>query len=157
MECQAGGVDGNAPGLGGGDVVCVYLRWGVWRTVGGKDLDGLANVEGVEEGTVIDGDSVVGTGRSLDFGAEGVLDGVLAGRNMDGGHSGVCVWGSVVRVAVIDGDAGGGGPGGDTDGEFKGFRGRDVVGEGVVKRIVSLASYCNLGAIAQGSLGSGWT
>ena len=148
VEGQAGGVDGNVPWLRGGNVVCVDLRWRVWRTVGGKDLDGLADVEGVEEGTVVNGDGVVGTGCGLDCSAEGILDGVLAGGNVDGGHAGVCVWGSVSRVSIIYRDAGGGGPGGDTDGEVKGFRRHDVVGECVAEGVVGLASYCNLGAVA---------
>lgn len=133
------------------------LRWGVGGAVGGEDLDCLANVEGVEEGAVVDGDGVVGARGGLDVSAKGVLDGVLAGWDVDGGHAGVPVRGGRFGVHVIvDGDGGRDSPGGDSDGEVKGFRAGDVIGKGVVEGVVGFAGDCDLGAVAQCGVGGGW-
>ena len=114
VECQACGVNSDVPGLGSGDVVRVYLWWGVWWTVRREDLNGLADVEGVKKSAIVNGDGIVGAGDSLDFGAEGVLDGILTGGYVDGVHAGMLVWSSLFRVSGVDRDSGRNSPGGDS-------------------------------------------
>lgn len=143
--------------MGSGDVVRVYLRWGICGAIRGKNLDGLADIEGVEEGTVVDGNGIVGTRGGLNTSAKGVLDGVLAGWNVDSGHAGVPVrGGGFCLLVIVDGDGGRDGPGGDSDGEVKGFRGGDLIRKGAVEGVVGITGDCDVSAVAQCCIGGGW-
>lgn len=87
MVLQRGGIDGDVPGFGVDDVMIVRLsgdltRGGVGEGVGGGCGNGggggagigEADVEGVEKGTVVDGDCVVAAVFGADGGVEGVGD-----------------------------------------------------------------------------------
>lgn len=138
VEGERGRVDCDIPGFGGGDGVVVRGGWDgvgvivrvvvVVRKAGDGCLgDGVgeADVEGVEEGAVVDGEA----GVAAVFGADGGLEGVCygaGGEEVEGEHPRVRVWfqgfgGVGCGNAVADGeDLVGRCPGGKAEVEVEG-------------------------------------
>lgn len=103
MVDEGGRVDGDIPGFGVDDDMVVCLGWDVvggglrdvygggGRVGVGDEGVGVADVEGVEERAVVDGDGGVAAVFRADGGVEFVFD--RAGlEEVEGEHAGVWVW-----------------------------------------------------------------
>ena len=64
--------------------------------------DGLADVESVEKGAVVDGDGVLGTMHEAEGGGKNIGYFVGSGMKMDGRHSRVRVWSQRLRWSVAN-------------------------------------------------------
>ena len=124
MKNQSGGIDSDVPREGIREIVALRLDRDRRQRVLGSDAGirirgesfvgvvvgdeggrghcgaGLADVEGVEQGAVVDGHGVVRAGDDAEGGCEGIGNMVCAGGDAEGEHACVRVWGEGLSDGV---------------------------------------------------------